>query len=195
MTSDSGVEAIDAMGETSTPLSVLLANVAVAAATGVAAILCGAIPLPLWSVLLGAVVFFSGGLRLRDGAASFACLAIGTVLGAGTGLAIGALTPLLAGAAFPLAIFGITLLVLSLQNVPVLNNMLAYYLGLIEFVAFGEPPGVWSVGTLIASGALGGALAIVSLYLERRIRRPRMPVGSTRSASDPGLPTREVLAE
>ena len=150
---------------------IMLANAAVAAATGVATALCQAIALPLWSVLLGAVIFFTGGVRIRDGAVSFICLAVGALLGAGTELVVRHLTPALADGALPLVLFALTFLLLSFRFVPIFNHLLAYYIGLIAFVASGRPPTASSVALLAAAGALGGALATISRELERRICR------------------------
>ena len=179
----SGVELATAID----PRLILLANFGIAAATGLTAVLCQVVAFPIWSVLLGAVIFFSNGFRLRDGAVTFVCLAIGTLLSAGAGLAIQLIPPQLAQAAPPMVIFALTFLVLSFRLIPVFNNLLAYYIGLIQFVASGRPPTAASVALLVAASALGGVLAIASFLLERRVCRLRWgdPVSRRAGSGNP----------
>ena len=163
------------------------ANAAIAAATACTAALCEAIALPLWLVLLGAIIFFTQGFRLRDGVVSFVCFAIGALLGAGTQLVIGYLAPDLARGTLPLVMFALTFMLLSFRFIPIFNHLLAYYMGLIAFVASGQPATGSSVALLVAAGALGGALATISRELERRICPiPSVEAGSAEPRQEAG---------
>nr|WP_315428386.1 DUF1097 domain-containing protein [uncultured Albidiferax sp.] len=142
---------------------------AIAAAT--AASLSSALALPVWAMFIGWVAFFTRGLTLKDGLANLACVWFGIAVGMGAAMAIGALTPAWGLLALPAVVFLVAVLVVSLRAVPVLNNILCYFLGLIAYFASHLPP---SQGTFVLLGlavALGSIAGLVALQLQNRLPR------------------------
>ena len=89
-------------------------------------------------------------------------------LGACGGLVIRQWVPTLGFGTVPLVVFGLTLLVMSLQAAPRFN-LLACYFGLIQFVVAGLLPAPASVAVLIGASALGALLALACAEFQRRL--------------------------
>jgi Protein of unknown function (DUF1097) len=115
--------------------------------------------IPVWAMFMGWVAFYTRGHSTRAGVANLACLALGIALGLTASLAVGALHPQMGGAALPLVVLLVALLVISLRAVPVLDNVLAYFLGLISVFAAHASPGLEAFAQLTAAAALGGIAA------------------------------------
>ena len=128
------------------------------------------VPLPAWAMFLGWVGYSLGAQTRRDGVANLVSFLLGLSLGVGTGLVIRLLTPLLGDAAAPLAVFGDVILVLSLRNLPRINNPLAYFLGLISFFASAQAPSGSLLAMLAAAGVIGALGAELSRLLQARLR-------------------------
>jgi hypothetical protein len=127
--------------------------------------------LPAWAMFLGWVAYSTAGSTPREGFANLACFLLGLGLGAGTGILIGLLTPLLGDAATPLAVLGDVVVVLSLRNLRPIDNPLAYFLGLISFFASAQAPSASLLGMLAAAGAIGAVGAALAAWLQSRIER------------------------
>lgn len=127
--------------------------------------------LPVWAMFVGWVAFFTRGLSGRDGAVNLACVVLGTAIGAAAAIAIAALHPALGMLALPMVVFVVASVVVSLRAAPMLNNILAYFLGLIAFFAAHMEPTLGTVAHLGSAGALGSLAGWVSMALQRRWAR------------------------
>lgn len=125
--------------------------------------------LPAWAMFMGWVAYYSRGHSARDGARNFACFAIGLVIGVEATVAVAALAPVAGILSLPLVVIAVALVVVSLRAVPEVNNVPAYFMGLITvFAAHLEPTFVANAG-LGAAGALGCIAAWAASTLQGRL--------------------------
>ncbi|WP_213942032.1 DUF1097 domain-containing protein [Pseudomonas sp. dw_612] len=144
----------------------------VAAAT--AALAAGSsllLTLPVWAMFVGWVAFFSRGLTLRDGLVNFGCVLMGIAFGMGAAPSIGALAPSLGLFALPLVVFVVAMIVVSLRGLKVMNNIVAYFLGLIAYFASHLEPSLESFTELGAAGAIGSFAGWLSHAVQQHLPR------------------------
>lgn len=127
--------------------------------------------LPVWAMFIGWVAYFTRGHSLRDGVANLACVVAGVALAILAALSLGVLQPTLGSLALPLVVFVVAMLVVALRAVPVMSNLLAYFLGLVAFFAAHLPPTLGTLLHLAAAAALGAAAAWVSTRLQAGLLR------------------------
>jgi hypothetical protein len=143
---------------------------AVAAATAAAAAATSLMfGLPVWAMFIGWVAFFSRGHSIRDGLINYGGLLAGVILGMVAAMAIAALSPSWGKLALPGVVFIVAMGVVSLRVVPVMNNVLAYFLGLIAFFAAHMEPSLETGMRLGGASAIGSAAAWLSLKIQQRI--------------------------
>lgn len=145
---------------------------AVAAAT--AAVAAGSsllLTLPVWAMFVGWVAFFSRGLTLRDGLINLGCVLMGIAFGMTAALSISALTPSLGMLALPVVVFVVAMVVVSLRALRVMNNLVAYFLGLIAYFAAHLEPSLESFAELGGAGTLGSFAGWLSHALQQRLPR------------------------
>ncbi|AZD13228.1 DUF1097 domain-containing protein [Pseudomonas chlororaphis] len=162
--------ATPARGGQTKPMFILFT--AVAATT--AALAAGSsllLSLPVWAMFVGWVAFFSRGLTLRDGLVNLGCVLMGLAVGMGAALSIGALSPSLGPWALPLVVFVVAMLVVSLRSLRVMNNIVAYFLGLIAWFAAHLEPSLESFAELGGAGALGTFAGWLSHAVQQRLPR------------------------
>lgn len=143
---------------------------AVAAAT--AALAAGSsllLTLPVWAMFVGWVAFFSRGLTLRDGLVNLGCVLMGIAFGMGAALSIGALAPSLGLFALPVVVFVVAMVVVSLRATRTVNNVVAYFLGLITWFASHLEPSLESFAELGSAGALGSVAGWLSHVTQQRL--------------------------
>jgi hypothetical protein len=127
--------------------------------------------LPVWAMFVGWVAFFSRGLTLRDGLVNLCCVLTGIVFGMGAALSIGALAPTLGLFALPVVVFGVAMIVVSLRASRTMNNIIAYFLGLIAYFASHLEPSLESFAELGGAGTLGSFAAWLSHLAQQRLLR------------------------
>lgn len=125
--------------------------------------------LPLWAMFVGWVAFFTRPASIGNGIASLACVWLGVLFGMFAALLISSLVPVLGDVAFPVVVFAIATIVVSLRAVPQVNNVLSYFLGLITFFAAHQAPGLDIFVELAASSALGAFAAWLSHRVQARL--------------------------
>lgn len=153
-------------------LATYIAISAAAAVTAAAASASSlALELPVWAMFIGWVAFFTRGLTARDGAVNFACVWVGAAIGIAAATAIAALGPTLGKMALPAVVFVVAIVVVSLRAAPILNNIPAYFLGLIAFFAAHMEPTLHTWLHLGAASALGSVAGWVSIMLQQRLPR------------------------
>lgn len=142
-----------------------------ATTAAVAATTSASLGWPVWAMFMGWVAFFTRGHSARDAVFSYICLAIGIAFGVFAALAVGALLPLLGPFAFGAVVFLIAIVVVSLRAVAPINNVPAYFLGLITFFAAHLEPGLLAFGELASVSGLGTVAAWVAHRLQGKILR------------------------
>ncbi|WP_426119904.1 DUF1097 domain-containing protein [Pseudomonas sp. DSP3-2-2] len=143
---------------------------AVAAATAAAAAAASlTVGLPVWAMFIGWVAFFSRGHSFRDGLINYGGVLAGLVFGMAAATTIAALSPSLGIMALPLVVFVVAMGVVSLRAVPVMNNVLAYFLGLIAFFAAHLEPSLETGMRLGGASAIGSIAAWLSLKIQQRV--------------------------
>ncbi len=145
---------------------------AVAAATAaMAAAVSMWVGLPVWAMFVGWVVFFSRGNSMRDGLINYGCLVVGIGFGMAAAMSITALSPLLGKLALPAVVFTVAMVVVSLRVLRRMNNLLAYFLGLITFFAAHLEPSLDTAVRLGGAAAIGSIAGWASLNMQHRLAR------------------------
>lgn len=123
---------------------------------------------PVWAMFVGWIGYFTRGVNLRNGLINLACVLVGVGLGIAAGAATHALTPKLGPAALTAVVFAVAVVVLSLRHLPVFNNLLGFFLGLVAYFASEQAPS-WSAFTELGlAAAVGTGAAWVATVLQRR---------------------------
>jgi Protein of unknown function (DUF1097) len=154
---------------TSTRFTVLTLIAALTAA--VAAATSASLGWPVWAMFMGWVAFFTRGHSAWDAFTSYLCLAIGIAFGGGAALAVGALMPLIGPFAFGPVVFVVAIVVVSLRAAGPINNVPAYFLGLITFFAAHLEPGILAFSELAAVSGLGALAAWIAHRWQSKIMR------------------------
>lgn len=143
---------------------------AIAAATAAAAAAASlTMGLPVWAMFIGWVAFFSRGHSVRDGLINYSGVLAGIVFGMIAAAAITALSPFVGKMALPMVVFVVAMVVVSLRALPILNNLLAYFLGLIAFFAAHLEPSLDTLMRLGGASAIGSVAAWISFKIQQRV--------------------------
>lgn len=142
---------------------------AVAAALAAGASLT--LTLPVWAMFIGWVAFFTRGVNVRDGLINLGCVLLGITFGILAALAIGVLKSTFGVFTLSVVVFAVAMIVVSLRAVPVLNNLLCYFLGLISYFASHRDPSPESLLELGGAAALGSFAGWASHALQHRLAR------------------------
>lgn len=145
----------------------------VAAVTAAAAAtLSQSLALPVWAMFIGWIAFYTRGLHLRAAIENLACVGVGLVVGLMATLALQALSgAVAAGVALPIVVLCVAILVVSLRGLPVMGNLLGYFLGLVAWFAAHLEPSFESVARLFGAGALGSSAGWISHTVSMRLSR------------------------
>lgn len=104
----------------------------------------------------GFIAWFTRPTSARDGVFSIICLFLGIALGALAHIATEALTPSFRAFALPVVVFVVGVVIVGLRTTRVVDNMLAWFIGLVTFFAAEVEI---ALGTLLELGsacAIGG---------------------------------------
>jgi hypothetical protein len=135
----------------------------------IAATLCAMfLNVPVWAMFIGWIAFFTRGITTRDWAINMICVFIGLAIGITAGGAGAALEPVLGAWSITPIVLVVTLIVLSLHVLPVINNVLAFFLGLVCFFASHLPPTLDSFVELATASALGVTAGLMASLVKRR---------------------------
>lgn len=130
--------------------------IAAAGATtaAVTSLLLGLAP---WAMFIGWVAYFTRPTSWREGGITGLCLWLGVAVGALAALAVGAMTPVVGNPALTLAliVFPVAFFVVSMRMIPGINNLLAWFLGMIAFFAAHTEPSVIAIVELGGAGSIG----------------------------------------
>lgn len=130
-------------------LKVTVMESIVTAGAAITAVLIG---MEIWTMFVGWIAYFTRELGFRNGLVNLGCVVIGLVLGAGAATTLGTLGGQPSVAAQAAVVLGVALIVLSLRFLPIFNNLLGLFLGLITWFAAHEPASPGALGTLAFGG-------------------------------------------
>lgn len=154
------------------PRVYIVTTVVAAATAATAAATSQLLSLPVWAMFVGWIAFYTRGLTTRSAFENLACVGIGLVTGALAATAIPLIAPATGPAlALPLVVLVVALFVVSLRGLPVLNNLLGYFLGLAAWFAAHLEPVIANVLTLFAAAAIGSLAGWISLRLPAYVAR------------------------
>jgi uncharacterized protein DUF1097 len=142
-----------------TRLQFVLFTVIAAVVAALASWSSAALALEVWAMFAGFIAWFTRPTSVRDGVYSIICLFLGIALGALAHIATQALTPSLGVLALPLVVFVVGLVIVGLRTTRVVDNMLAWFIGLVTFfaaeieLAFGP---LLELGSACAIGGFAG---------------------------------------
>ncbi|NIJ67500.1 putative membrane-bound dolichyl-phosphate-mannose-protein mannosyltransferase [Sphingomonas leidyi] len=129
-----------------------------------------ALSLHIWAMFIGWIAFFTRIQSNRTALENLACAGLGLLIGALTALAIPHLAGLVGrGLALPAAVFVVGLVVVALRGLPVLNNLLGYFLGLVAWFAAHLEPSFEALAQLFGASAIGSLAGWVSHRLPARL--------------------------
>ncbi|WP_336215936.1 DUF1097 domain-containing protein [Nonomuraea sp. LPB2021202275-12-8] len=143
-------------------------TVIAAVVAAVAAYTSTALGLQAWVMFAGWVAWFSRPASARQGVHAVVCLWLGMALAVlGHGI-VELAAPFAGAAALPLAVLVLASVVVGLRATPVLDNMLAWFVGLVTFFAAEPEPVLPGLVTLIAGSALGAFAGFACQRLQHR---------------------------
>lgn len=126
---------------------------------------------PVWAMFVGWIAYFTRGLTLRQGVVNFACVLVGIAVGLAAGATMQVLAPQLGVFTLPAVVFAVAVLVLSLRHLPVLDNLLCFFLGLVAYFASHLAPGWTAFAELGIAAAVGSVAAYLASLLHRQVHR------------------------
>ena len=148
----------------------LVSTLIAAAVAAAAALVSVTLTLPVWAMFIGWVAYLTRPSP-KEGLQSWVCLVIGLGLGAAVVSSLARLEPAVGVVAVPIVVFAVAVVVVLARGLRVLNNLLAYFLGLIMFNAAQLTPSAASIAQLAAASALGLAAGALSTQLDKRMHR------------------------
>lgn len=153
-------------------LAVTVVESAIAAGAAAVAVLT---EVPIWAMFVGWIGFFTRGLDLRNALVNFGCVVAGLVLGVAAASVLASLGGPPGVIEFAATVFVVAVLVLSLRFLPVFNNLLGFFLGLVAWFAYHQPVSLSALGTLVFAAALGAAAGLFAHAVQKRIAAAAAP--------------------
>ncbi len=121
-----------------------------------------------WAMFAGWVAWFTRPTSTTQGVYAIICLWLGMVLAVLGLFSVETFSPLVGPAALPLTVFVLAIVAVGLRTAPVVNNVLAWFVGLVTFYA-AEPEAVLpGLLALVAATAIGALAGFVCQALQRR---------------------------
>ncbi|MEP1553252.1 MAG: DUF1097 domain-containing protein [Paraglaciecola sp.] len=108
-----------------------------------------------WIMFIGWVVYFTKSGSLSNTLTSTVCACLGILIGMAAANSIGVLAPSLGVVAFAVVVFVVASIVITLRGISVINNIPAWFLGMITYFAAHPEPSVLSILSLILTVVFG----------------------------------------
>ncbi|TCU18214.1 DUF1097 domain-containing protein [Rhizobium sullae] len=121
-----------------------------------------------WAMFIGWVAYFTRPISARQGIYTWLCVLCGLAFGAAAVLALQGLMPIMGSFALFVVVFAVAMVVVSMRAVRALDNIPAWFLGLIAFFASHAEPSLAAISELAGAGALGTAAGWASQRLQGR---------------------------
>ncbi|UPG95910.1 DUF1097 domain-containing protein [Luteibacter aegosomatissinici] len=155
------------------PTSFIVTTLVAAVTAAVAAASSAALSLPVWAMFIGWIAFFTRGMNTRGAFENLACVGLGLTIGAIAAFSLPHVGSILGPRlALPVVVFVVALLVVAMRGMPILNNLLGYFLGLVAWFAAHLEPSAESLAHLLGASTIGSAAGWVSHYVPARIVKP-----------------------
>ncbi|WP_413727781.1 DUF1097 domain-containing protein [Sodalis sp. RH19] len=151
-----------------TPGQFILYTVIAASSASLAAWGSATLALEVWVMFAGLITWFTRPTSWRAGLCAMICLWLGIGLGAVTQIILPALSPALEPLALPLVVFWVAILIVSLRATRIVDNTLAWFLGMVTFYASGLEPAPGMFRDLCGASAIGGFAGWACQALHRR---------------------------
>lgn len=153
-------------------LTYIATTVIVAATAALAAAASLTLSLPLWAMFIGWIAYFTRIQTTRTAVENLATVGVGMIIGVAASLAVPQLAAMVGPlVALPVVVFVVALGVVALRGLPVMNNQLGYFLGLVAWFAGHLKPSLESLVQLFGAIAVGTVAGWVSHSLPPRILR------------------------
>lgn len=124
-----------------------------------------------WAMFMGWIAYFTRRPSAAEGLRTYICLAIGLCLGAISTLMVALLAPMLGTLALPAVVLITGSVVIATRGLPLLNNLLGYFIGLVTFFAAHLEPALSTLAELAAATGLGSVAGWGAHTIESRARR------------------------
>lgn len=131
-----------------------------------AAFTCYMLELPPWAMFVGWVAFFTQPISASSAISSGICIALGILMGMTAAIVNTLLQPVVGGIAFAVTVFSVAFVVVSLRGLPLVGNIIAWFLGLITFFAAHPGNALSGVIGLTIVTALGILAGYCCSYLQ-----------------------------
>lgn len=122
-----------------------------------------------WAMFIGWVAYFTRPTSARQGVYTWLCVLCGLTMGTAAIIALQSLTPLMGPWALALVVFVVATVVVSMRAVRALDNILAWFLGLIAFFAAHLEPSLGTIAELGGASALGSVAGWAAQRLQGRL--------------------------
>jgi Protein of unknown function (DUF1097) len=133
-----------------------------------AAFLSEAVGLHAWAMFVGWVAWFTRPTSALHGVHAVISLWAGMVLAVVGHFIVAFLSPAIGVAALPAAVFVLASVAVGMRTTPVLNNMLAWFVGLVAFFALHPEHILTGLFTLIAASTVGAGAGYACQRLQQR---------------------------
>lgn len=143
-------------------------TVIAAVIAAVAALLSESLGVHAWAMFVGWVAWFTRPASVTQGLHSMLSLWAGMLLAAGGHFIVAFLSSHIGMAALPVAVFVLACVAVGMRTTPPLNNMIAWFLGLIAFFALESDNVLTGLLTLVAASVIGGAAGYACQRLQGR---------------------------
>jgi len=149
-----------------------LATLVAAVTAAIASALSLTFSLPVWAMFVGWIAFFTRIQTMRMAFENLGAVLVGLLIGALAGAVISQLAPMVGPViALPAVVFVVALVVVALRGLPVMNNLLGYFLGLVAWFAAHLEPSFESIAQLFGASVIGSVAGWISHTLPPHILR------------------------
>ncbi|PHS30446.1 MAG: hypothetical protein COA95_09150 [Methylophaga sp.] len=135
----------------------------------IAATASSSLQFQVWAMFIGWVAYLTRGHNIKAGMVNLICVWLGIALGFIATLGFEILGPVMHEYTLPLMIFIVAMIVVSLRDLPILNNLLCYFLGLISVFASHSSPSILNILALIGPISIGAFAAWITVMLQQKL--------------------------
>lgn len=154
---------------TRTQIKIIAGESAVAS---VAATLCVLVlGVPVWVMFVGWISYFTRGFTLRQGVLNLASVWVGLLLGIGAALLMAGLNPFFGSYTISVVVMLVAMIALSLAKMPLINNLLGFFLGLVTYFASHLAPSLAAFTELAVATTLGAIAAWLAHTLQLKLQQ------------------------
>lgn len=151
-----------------------LTTLVAAATAAIAAALSLAYSLPVWAMFVGWIAFFTRIQTMRTALENLCTVLFGMLIGALASSVIPQIAPIVGpGVALPVVVFVVALTVVALRGLPVMNDLLGYFLGLVAWFAAHLEPSMDNIVHLFGASMIGSTAGWVSHTLPHQFLHRR----------------------